>query len=1550
MKEYVLSSNQKKERLGAYLSSGIFKTRSLIMAAFGNDLESWNLKDAGSLTELLQPLDSVHYGSGLSPMKSISTIDHLLNLSGKADSAYSSFSGGSNFPDYHTPSFCNENCGLPSEQLPYMDSEYIKVIYNPSAIDFDLKDSSQPKLMDTGSQKSSNGIGFCGQNGNAPTHDFIHKSLLPLSPSQSLLPPSPPTRLDSYKVIRSFDSTRKDSDSWDPIIQNAIRSPPPHNNNIQSVISELKPYWNSRQKNERSPDEPNESDLSKTKERKSNRHIFTRSSFFNLQECFKSDSVAKTQKLHCAPDSVQDYRIPEEMNSKSFHPPPTSCDVKDIHENKKYLCSPNEHTQSLRGADPPGHLLESREPEVPLPISHRRIWSDKYATQDEDVTQDRKFSNSSFQNELVFDAKSSPPRRKTGSELLSRSSEEERRKDMQELSVTHRSKGQSSLQPHSLEVLKTGVDNDGKSDFRSKTQQIAYDGPKNDLASQFASVFSYEMKTNDSSRDFNMNQKQEVLVDLGPHETPQQEFHKSKNTPVCELASDKISKETTPMLYHLAGGRHTNMATILNCKNPPKPTKDSGNIPMKTQNSNQLLMEQSNEIQKTKPPPPKIKEFQQFTDKNFVNHSDDDRMLGGSISSLDDSFMKDYREKIKVAQKKVLRETSFKRKDLQMSLPIRLKPNPSKRPSIEHFRSFSANEDVRFIPPDDLWETSNKHEDSKKPLLSRIGGRKRVTKEQKKLCYSEPEKLDQLGMQQTLSSLSNLENTRVTSEENNGLGLLASRRSPFENREQARSTSTLSKTELKQIQHNAVLQYIERKISLKPTNAQQIPLAKPIQRPSTSMRHSERFSNSNGKRIPPNAEASALLQSSEKSPESFDNYEPWTERSSTGASVQSRNQPLVRETDQSKIGPCPYAENFHHSKDQTVYKGHKRSMSTPLAQGSSREAVCTGPAQNRKDQAAVPSGVPSEASIADGLFTAKLRAQPSTEKGKSIEETGISEMTRLPAFNQSADHLHHLKSQGLPPGPGYELGLKTILQSPENGSGSLLKHTTKDRAVELPAGTQRIIPTYEKPPPGKSCAEDAPPFLVPDLPPTHQPLSAMEGDEVSLNDVWSKPHSKSGETKYALPLPTLPVASEEVQSEKDQKTSLHDPVAAEGCHKDENKFGQAFWGGQSSESSPGVQPTFETTLLSSQEEVSRVNKLEKERTNLSVSKNGIRNLQEFVGVDNVTFSLSNVIDLPVTALAQSDQDKSKKTCGAQIVKSEKNNDNPGVSQKTTDLSQVKLTSDDQRSEELIHEIMAKDKSLVDMLEFHLIRKTALDLMAGLFPIDLPAVDRSSRMKKTQLVKEQEKDGAVEISSKSVTLPEKCQRWDTSQERSQELDDITAKKKELISNIQSKLQHLCAERELLLSDIRENASCGGELEAVVKAVCKPNEYERYLMYIGDLEKVAILLLCLSMRLARVQNAMSKMSDATDPEERQSLVQRHSLLSRQREDAKDLKENLDRRERLVAGILQRHLSEQQVQDHSQFVRQKTSFLIKHKDLEEQIKFHEEQLASLQKSIPR
>lgn len=92
--------------------------------------------------------------------------------------------------------------------------------------------------------------------------------------------------------------------------------------------------------------------------------------------------------------------------------------------------------------------------------------------------------------------------------------------------------------------------------------------------------------------------------------------------------------------------------------------------------------------------------------------------------------------------------------------------------------------------------------------------------------------------------------------------------------------------------------------------------------------------------------------------------------------------------------------------------------------------------------------------------------------------------------------------------------------------------------------------------------------------------------------------------------------------------------------------------------------------------------------------------------------------------------------------------------------------------------------------------------------------------------------------------------------------------ELIDSISRKLQVLREARESLLEDIQANNALGDEVEAIAKDVCKPNEFDKFRMFVGDLDKVVNLLLSLSGRLARVENALNNLDDSPSPGDRVS----------------------------------------------------------------------------------
>ena len=82
---------------------------------------------------------------------------------------------------------------------------------------------------------------------------------------------------------------------------------------------------------------------------------------------------------------------------------------------------------------------------------------------------------------------------------------------------------------------------------------------------------------------------------------------------------------------------------------------------------------------------------------------------------------------------------------------------------------------------------------------------------------------------------------------------------------------------------------------------------------------------------------------------------------------------------------------------------------------------------------------------------------------------------------------------------------------------------------------------------------------------------------------------------------------------------------------------------------------------------------------------------------------------------------------------------------------------------------------------------------------------------------------------------------------------------------------------------------------------------------------------------------------------SLNEKRKVLSAQHEDARELKENVDRRERVVLDILANYLSEEQLQDYRHFVKMKSTLLIEQRELDDKIKLGQEQVKCLLESLP-
>lgn len=93
-----------------------------------------------------------------------------------------------------------------------------------------------------------------------------------------------------------------------------------------------------------------------------------------------------------------------------------------------------------------------------------------------------------------------------------------------------------------------------------------------------------------------------------------------------------------------------------------------------------------------------------------------------------------YRQRLQGAQRRVLRETSFQRKELRMSLPGRLRPALPARPPSAHARSASGSQEAQEAEP-------------ARPAVPApgAGGRGRLASQQRLCCFSEPGKLNRVG-------------------------------------------------------------------------------------------------------------------------------------------------------------------------------------------------------------------------------------------------------------------------------------------------------------------------------------------------------------------------------------------------------------------------------------------------------------------------------------------------------------------------------------------------------------------------------------------------------------------------------------------------------------------------------------------------------------------------------------------------------------------------------------------------------------------------------------
>ncbi|XP_053111522.1 protein Shroom3 isoform X2 [Hemicordylus capensis] len=1076
-------------------------------------------------------------------------------------------------------------------------------------------------------------------------------------------------------------------------------------------------------------------------------------------------------------------------------------------------------------------------------------------------------------------------------------------------------------------------------------------------------------------------------------------------------------------------------------------------------------------------------------------------------SQLDIPFNRAYRNSIKDAQSRVLRATSFRRKDLNISPSFGKEPKRNvQRPASAHvgMRSSAASphtpKERHSITPTETRLNYTNKESLPGPLhIPRIGGRKRLTAEQKKRSYSEPEKMNEVGMSDSELSPFSLQKKLLSFvfPENT----VADRRKIFERESKACSTINLSRPELKQLQQNALADYIERKTGKRPSSASQETsfLREGSQTPylqsggqedqslssassmtslqDQSLYHRreslERVSRTGrgSSTLPPGLTGCFDLNGFENKKANLNNssnssFPSW--HKTDGRQNHRANPELTKstQTDQLDIGAQPYHDSRAlDKKPASTKKPGKSASAEDLLDRSDNQAVTlhvrsrSSPTADKKCQDLL-TGDHTELShfVKDPFYVVGAGARSFGSKERNLMEK--------PAFTHYYPHPRHSNER---------VSSLSVLNESQKAP-DLLRHLSRTSAFAPPStdlkahhhdskqGTRLITPSQS----GWSSSNAANSTLAPsDSQAPGEGLvtrwqSRSNSSKIQAQDLDGgdcPPKEPTEETiwrwKTTLPQRNLPPKMKWVHSVKDDslpKSSMSPQTSGQKVFQRWQSLPSQGSSSSEPETTPGQgrlslrisESYLQMTPPPFQREEDDDDVFFKETQPCTadaapehslpplpppLSPSAVENTrEEFPPPPPVTLEVDQLADNKLTnpgeeesaarnfkRFPRSFSEREKAAPNTTVTKSswaappavsgtsgaKANGSSPSLeSQQTPPTMQgpvddspaseprepviagkecedgkpgpesytgKKKTPEDIKEEALAKEIIHKDKSLADILDPDCKMKTTMDLMEGIFPSGARLLKENMKRKIMQkrAISSVPDDGRREEKEAATTLVPCPAYYNVSAPKAELLNkikdlpeeacgdeeqrDVNEKKAELIESLSHKLETLKEAKESLLADIKLNAALGEEVEALISDLCKPNEFEKYKMFIGDLDKVVSLLLSLSGRLARVENVLNSLGEDADNQERNSLNEKRKMLAGQHEDARELKENLDRRERVVLDILCNYLSEEQLQDYQHFVKMKSALLIEQRELDDKIKLGQEQLKCLLESLP-
>lgn len=201
-------------------------------------------------------------------------------------------------------------------------------------------------------------------------------------------------------------------------------------------------------------------------------------------------------------------------------------------------------------------------------------------------------------------------------------------------------------------------------------------------------------------------------------------------------------------------------------------------------------------------------------------------------------------------------------------------------------------------------------------------------------------------------------------------------------------------------------------------------------------------------------------------------------------------------------------------------------------------------------------------------------------------------------------------------------------------------------------------------------------------------------------------------------------------------------------------------------------------------------------------------------------------------------------------------------------------------------------------------------------------------------------------SRDVSVDDSTRSEDTTAVVTADNSDLRKKKEELVMRLDKKLVVLRAEQEAVKEEGDINEALGARVAMRISAAARPAEASKYRLHVEEVGKITSLLLSLSGRLARAENALYGMP--ADHAERKILEGKRDKLIDQLEEAKVLKTNIDKRSINVSAILSKYLNDEEFADYQHFINMKAKLIMDTREIQDKVKLGEEQLAALKEAI--